>query len=97
VWRVGILANDGQLTPPQASAVREEDLAELRQPLGRFVLARRLVVAVRPFVVAGGVDERVSGGVELLLAAPEELVTAEHGGAGLEVPDVNHEGKVRPV
>ena len=72
---------------------RVEDLPERVEALERVVGTVVGPVAVRPVVVARGQHERVRQAVELPADHGEVLVGA-HGGTGLDVPDVGHEGEL---
>ena len=86
---VGLGGDRERVLPQRPAGVVEEHLAERAQPLQRVVRTVVGAVAVRPLVVAGGVDQRVLEGVEVA-ADQAEVVVAAHRRPVLDVADVHH-------
>ena len=76
--------------PSVLPGIREEQLADLGQPLEGVVAAVVGAVAVGPLVVADGVDQRIGEPGELPGDVLEDVVGAEIA-ARLDVADVHHE------
>jgi hypothetical protein len=82
------LRADLGLGAERLAGLREEQLADLREPLRRQVAAVVGSMAVGPLVVAGGVDERVGERLEVGQARLEVAVGAA-AGTVLDVAEVD--------
>jgi hypothetical protein len=93
VARILALPAERHLAPAEALIVGVKEPPDRSESFERIIRAVVLAVAIGPFVITGGIDQRHREVVERLRTASEHLIAA-NGTAALEITRMNDECQV---